>query len=82
MATTIALSNDSHKELIMLKVEDLRTESEIELESKLKNMRKKFMELRFSHASGTLKNPIEINAMKKDIARIMTVINEKKNEQK
>jgi large subunit ribosomal protein L29 len=66
----------------MLKIEDLRTESEKELESKLTNMRKKFMELRFSHASGTLKNPIELNVMKKDIARLMTAINEKKNEQK
>ena len=38
------------------------------------------MELRFQNSSGTLKNPLEMRTLKRDIARIMTIIREKKDE--
>jgi large subunit ribosomal protein L29 len=64
----------------MVNIKDLRTESIEELYSKTESIRKKYMELRFQHASGTLKNPIELRAIRRDIAKMITVINEKKNE--
>ncbi len=63
----------------MIKVKDIRQETKEELESKLDNMRKKHMELRFQHASGTLKNPLELRVIKRDIAKMLTVVNEKNN---
>lgn len=65
---------------MILKVKDIRNESVEELESKLENMRKKHMELRFSHATGTLKNPLDLQVIRKDITRILNVIIEKKGE--
>ncbi|MFH1414895.1 MAG: 50S ribosomal protein L29 [Elusimicrobiota bacterium] len=64
----------------MQKAKDLRKDTVKELESKLGDIRKKHMELRFQHASGTLNNPLELRTIKRDIARIQVVINEKKNE--
>lgn len=64
----------------MWKAEDIRKESVSELESKLDGLRKKHMELRFRHATGTLKNPLEMKVLKRDIARVISIIKEKENE--
>jgi large subunit ribosomal protein L29 len=65
---------------MVMKVKDMRTESPQELRSKLDNLRKKYMELRFQHSAGTLKNPLELRTLRKDIARILTIVGEKKAE--
>ncbi len=64
----------------MLKVQDLRKETIGELESRLEDLRKKNMEFRFGHASGTLKNPLRLRIIRRDIAKIITVVSEMKNE--
>ncbi|MEA3506715.1 MAG: 50S ribosomal protein L29 [Elusimicrobiota bacterium] len=66
--------------MMALKTKELRKEIAQELESKLKDLRNQFLELRFQHATGTLKNPLQLRQMKRDIARVMTVIHEKENE--
>lgn len=65
-----------------MKAKELLNESVQELNSKIETLRKKYMELRFQHSSGTLKNPVELRTVRKDIARILTIIGEKKNERR
>ena len=66
----------------MLKAKDLRNDNLQELQTKLGGMLKQHMELRFQQASGTLKNPLEIRQIKRDIARLNLVISEKQNDEK
>ncbi len=66
-----------------MKAKELRELSLSQLSEKLFQARKKLQEMRFSLASGRLKNPHKIKETKKEIARILTLINEKrKNDRK
>ena len=51
--------------------------SAAELESKLVDLKKDLFFLRMQHATNQLDNPVKIAAVKKDIARIKTIIREK-----
>ncbi len=51
--------------------------SEEELESKLKELKEELFNLRFQHAINQLDNPHKIADVKKDIARVMTVLRQK-----
>jgi len=64
----------------MLKASELRQKSEGELQKLLFEMREKLRQLRFELSQGKLKNVRLIRETKKDIARILTVINEKRLE--
>ena len=48
--------------------------SDEELNRKLQELKTELFNLRFRHASGQLENPLAINLVKKDIARVNTVI--------
>ena len=48
-----------------------------ELNKKLKELKEELFNLRFQHAVNQLENPMRINAVKKDIARVNTVITQK-----
>ena len=48
-----------------------------ELEAKLTDLKKDLFTLRMQHATNQLDNPIKINGVKKDIARIKTILREK-----
>ena len=48
-----------------------------ELEEKAKELKKDLFFLRMQHATNQLDNPVKIAAVKKDIARIKTIIREK-----
>ena len=48
--------------------------SDEELLKKLQEHKSELFNLRFRHASGQLENPMSINLVKKDIARVNTVI--------
>ena len=56
------------------KVRELTTE---ELIAKLADLKKELFNLRLSHATGQLANPLALNNVKKDIARIKTVLRER-----
>ena len=56
------------------KVRELNNE---ELVAKLADLKKELFNLRLSHASGQLTNPLALNNVKKDIARIKTVLRER-----
>mgnify|MGYP001090939660 CR=1 FL=1 len=51
--------------------------SPAELEAKLTDLKKDLFTLRMQHATNQLDNPIKINGVKKDIARIKTILREK-----
>ncbi len=56
---------------------DLRTKSEDELKEELLNLRKEAFNLRFQAASGQLENTARVNRVRKDIARVKTIIGER-----
>jgi large subunit ribosomal protein L29 len=60
-----------------MKVDELRVLEEDELGGRLKTARRELYELRFKHAVGQLENSSQIAKVRHDIARIMTVLNER-----
>ena len=58
-------------------VKELREMTDVELNKQLKDLQAELFNLRFQHAINQLDNPIRIEAVKKDIARVMTVLAEK-----
>ena len=59
-----------------MKASELRTLTQAELDAKLLELKKELFNLRFQQAINQLENPMRISAVKKDIARVMTVIRE------
>ena len=57
---------------------ELRKLSGAELDAKLSDLKDELFKLRFQHAINQLDNPHKIADVKKDIARVMTVIRENK----
>ena len=60
-----------------MKASELRNMTAEELNSKLKDLKEELFNLRFQHAINQLENPHKIADVKKDIARVMTVLHEK-----
>ena len=58
-------------------IKDLRGLSVEKLEEKLQELKKDLFMLRMQHATNQLDNPMQIAAVKKDIARVKTIIREK-----
>ena len=58
-------------------IKEIRTLSVADLEKKLDGLKKDPFMLRMQHATNQLDNPLQIAAVKKDIARIKTIIREK-----
>jgi large subunit ribosomal protein L29 len=57
-----------------MKANEIKNLSDAELNAKLAELKTELFNLRFRHASGQLDNPLQINLVKKDIARVNTVI--------
>ena len=60
-----------------MKITEIREKSSAELMELLKQQKAELFNLRFQHAINQLDNPHKIADVKKDIARVMTVIREK-----
>jgi large subunit ribosomal protein L29 len=60
-----------------MKAAELRDTTIDELRKKEQDLRKELFNLRFQQATGEIENPMRIRAIKKDIAKILTVITEK-----
>ena len=60
-----------------MRAKDLREMSVAELEEKLKDLKPELFNLRFQHAINQLDNPHKIEDTKRDIARVMTILQEK-----
>ena len=59
-----------------MKATEIRKMSAEELTSKLGDLKKDLFQLRLQHATNQLDNPIRIAQVKKDIARVKTLIRE------
>ena len=62
------------------KANELRKISDAELETKLNDLKKDLFFLRMQHATNQLDNPVQIAVVKKEIARVKTIIREKQAE--
>ena len=58
-------------------IKDVRALSVEKLAEKLQELKKDLFMLRMQHATNQLDNPMQIAAVKKDIARVKTIIREK-----
>ena len=63
----------------MMKAKELKNLSVEELTKKLEELKKDLFMLRMQHATNQLDNPMKLSAVKKDIARVKTIIREKTN---
>ena len=61
----------------MMKAKEIRELSIAELDNKLVDLKKDLFNLRLQHATNQLDNPIKIADVKRNIARVKTVIREK-----
>ena len=64
-----------------MKANEVRKMSSEELEKKLADLKKDLFFLRTQHATNQLDNPTVIAQVKRDIARVKTIIREKQLEQ-
>ena len=62
---------------MMMKANELRDKSMEELEAQLVSLKKDLFFLRMQHATNQLDNPLKIQSVKRDIARVKTVIRER-----
>ena len=60
-------------------IKEIRELSVEKLEAKLQELKKDLFMLRMQHATNQLDNPMQLAAVKKDIARVKTIIREKTN---
>lgn len=60
-----------------MKASNVRELNNEELTAKLVDLKKELFNLRLSHATGQLSNPLALNNVKKDIARVKTVLRER-----
>ena len=59
-----------------MKAERMRDATVEELELKLRELKEELFNLRFRNATNNLDNPMKIPEVKRDIARVMTVLKE------
>jgi large subunit ribosomal protein L29 len=61
-----------------MKVEDLRQKTEDELKQQVLDLKKEAFNLRFQRASGQLENTAQVRQVRRAIARIKTVLQERR----
>jgi large subunit ribosomal protein L29 len=59
-----------------MKAQELRTKTSDQLKGELATLRKEAFNLRFRKASGQLENTARVRQVRRDIARIKTMLNE------
>ena len=62
-----------------MKATEIRSLSPEDLEKKLVELKKDLFMLRMQHATNHLDNPTKISAVRRDIARVKTVLREKQS---
>lgn len=59
-----------------MKVSEIRNMNSADLEKKLSELKAELFNLRFQHAINQLENPMRLVEVRKDIARVKTIIRE------
>lgn len=57
-----------------------REMTDVELNAELDKMKQQLFNLRFQHVTGQLENPVKMREVKRNIARVKTIIREKELE--
>ena len=60
-----------------MKVKELRDKSDAELNTRQKDLVEQLFKLRFQKATGRVENPMKIRQVRREIARIKTLLNER-----
>lgn len=60
-----------------MKAEEIREKTSNELDKELIDLKKELFKLRFQMATNQLDNPMKLKSVKRDIARVNTVIRER-----
>ena len=55
---------------------ELRNLNDAELKTKLGDLKEELFNLRFQHVTGQLDNPVKMREIRRDIARVKTIIRE------
>jgi len=63
-----------------MKMSELRELTDDELKQKIEDLREELFNLRFQNARNPLENPLKMRFVRKDIARILTLLTERNNE--
>ena len=63
-----------------MNAKNIRERSDDELRKALGDLEEQLFKLRFQKSTGQIENPIKIREVRKDIARVMTVMNERQAE--
>jgi large subunit ribosomal protein L29 len=61
-----------------MKVKELRAMSDEELQAKEKALKKDLFNLRYQRKIGRVEKPSQFSLIRRDIARILTILNERK----
>ena len=61
-----------------MNVKDIRELETSEIESKIRELKQDLCAVRFQHATGQLENPNELKTIRKTIARMLTVLEQRK----
>ena len=64
-----------------MKPADIRAKSEDELRDQLRDLKKEAFNLRFQQASGQLENTSRVRDVRRDIARVQTILSERRTAQ-
>lgn len=59
-----------------MKAEDLRTKSQDELQKELLDLKKEQLNLRFQQTNGQMENTARVRQLRRDVARIKTILKE------
>ena len=65
-----------------MNIKEIRDKSTDQLKKTLEESKVELFDLRFQRATGSIENPMRIRELKKSIARILTVLNERESEKK
>ena len=60
--------------VILLEIKDLRKLSDAELAKKIKETKEELFVKRMQHANGTLEKPKQLTALRRDVARMKTIL--------
>jgi len=64
-----------------MKIKEIRELSDAELDSKGRDLAEELFKLKFQHSIRPLDNPAVLSGMRKDIAKVKTVMTERRNAQ-
>lgn len=60
-----------------MKIEELRKLTTEELQTKIKESKEELFNLRFQQATGSLEKPVRLRELRREVARMKTIIHER-----